>query len=65
MGAGVGDENAESCGAIRPLHIPLVIHPLRRTYVVVVSSGVLKGRRARHLPRAPLFGGPRLEVLRA
>jgi len=22
------------------------------------SSGVFKGRRARHLPRAPLFGGP-------
>ena len=27
------------------------------------SSGVFKGRRARHLPWAPLFGGP-LEVLR-
>ena len=36
VGAGVGEENAESCGAIRPLRIPLVIHPLRRTYVVVV-----------------------------
>ena len=33
---GVGDENAESCGVIRPLCIPLVIRPLRRTYVVVV-----------------------------
>jgi len=34
--AGVGDENAESCGAVRPLRIPLVIRPLRRTYVAVV-----------------------------
>jgi len=36
VGAGVRDENAESCGAVRPLRIPLVIRPLRRTYVVVV-----------------------------
>jgi len=36
VGAGVGDESAESCGVVRPLHIPLVIRPLRRTYVVVV-----------------------------
>jgi len=36
VGAGVGDENAESCGAIRSLVIPLVIRPLRCTYVVVV-----------------------------
>jgi len=36
VGAGVGDENAESCGDVRPLRIPLVIRPLRRTYVVVV-----------------------------
>jgi len=35
-GAGVGDENAESCGAVRPLRIPLVILLLRRMYVVVV-----------------------------
>ena len=35
-GAGVGDENAESCGIVCPLCIPLVIRPLRRTYVVVV-----------------------------
>ena len=34
-GASVGDENAESCGIVRPLRIPLVIRPLRRTYVVV------------------------------
>jgi len=35
--AGVGAENAESCGAVRPLRIPLlVIRPLRRMYVVVV-----------------------------
>jgi len=36
VGAGVGDENADSCGAAHPLHIPLAIGPLRRTYVVVV-----------------------------
>jgi len=29
------DENAESCGVVRPLRIPLVIHPMRRTYVVL------------------------------
>ena len=29
------------------------------------SSGVFKGKRARHLPRAPPFLGPPLEVLRA
>ena len=36
LGAGVGDENAESCGVVRPHRIPLVIRPLRRTQVVVV-----------------------------
>ena len=36
VGDDVGDENAESCGAVRPLCIPLVIRPLRRTYVVAV-----------------------------
>ena len=36
VGAGVGDENAEFYGVFRPLRIPLVIRPLRRTYVVVV-----------------------------
>ena len=36
MGAGVRDENAESCGIFRPLRIPLVIFPVFRTYVVVV-----------------------------
>ena len=35
-GAGVGDGNAESCGFVRPLSIPLVIRPLRRTYVAAV-----------------------------
>jgi len=34
--AGVGDENEESCGVVRPLCIPLVIRPQCRTYVVVV-----------------------------
>ena len=36
VGEAVGDENAESCGVVRPLRIALVIRPLRRTYVVVV-----------------------------
>ena len=36
VGAGVGDENAESCGVVQPLRIPLVIRPLCSTYVVVV-----------------------------
>jgi len=35
VGAGVGDENVESCRVVRPLRIPLVILPMRRTYVVV------------------------------
>jgi len=35
VGADVGDENAESCGTVCPLRIPLVIRSLRRTYVVV------------------------------
>jgi len=35
MGAGVGDENAESCGAVRPLRIPLVLRPLRRALETV------------------------------
>ena len=35
-GAGVGDENSESCGVVCPHRIPLVIHPVRRTCVVVV-----------------------------
>jgi len=36
VGAGVRDENAESCGGgvVRSLRIPLVICPVRRTYVV-------------------------------
>jgi len=36
VGAGVGDEKAESCKVVRPLCTPLVIHPIRRMYVVVV-----------------------------
>jgi len=35
-GAGVRDENVESSGVVYPLRIPLVICPLRRTYLVVV-----------------------------
>ena len=37
VGTSDGDENVESCGAIRPLRVPLAIRPLRHTYVVVVS----------------------------
>ena len=36
MGVGVGDENAESCGIVHPLRIPLLIHPLRCMYGIVV-----------------------------
>ena len=36
VGGGVGDENAEPCGVVRPLHIPLEIRPLRLTYVAFV-----------------------------
>jgi len=36
VGAGVGNENPESCEIVRPLRIPLVIRLLRRMYVVVV-----------------------------
>jgi len=36
VGAGVGDENAKSCGVVRLLRIPLVLRPVRRTYVVFV-----------------------------
>jgi len=35
VAAGVGAENPESCGVVCPLRIPLVIRPVRRTYVVV------------------------------
>ena len=34
--AGVGEESAESCGIVRPLHIPLMIRPIRRTHVVIL-----------------------------
>jgi len=33
MGADVGYESTESCRVVRPLRIPLVIRPVRRTYV--------------------------------
>ena len=33
-----GDENAKSCGVVRPLRIPLMIRPLCRTFVVVVRE---------------------------
>ena len=34
VGAGAGDENAESCWAVHPFRIPLVIRPVHHTYVV-------------------------------
>jgi len=37
VGAGVGDESAESCEVVQPLCLPLVIRPVRRTFVVVVT----------------------------
>ena len=36
VGTGVGDENAESREVVQPLCIPLVIHPMRPIYLVVV-----------------------------
>jgi len=42
VGAGVGNEYAESCGVVRPLSIPLMIRPMRRTYVVVVRWVVVR-----------------------
>jgi len=38
LGSGVGYENAEPCGVFCPLHIPLVIRPLRCTYVLAVRK---------------------------
>ena len=35
VGTGDQNENAESCGVIHPLRMPLMIRPLRRTHVVV------------------------------
>ena len=35
---GVCNESAESCGVVRPLHIPLFICPLRCMYVVLVRK---------------------------
>jgi len=45
MGVRVGDENTESCGVVRPLHVLLMVHPMRRTYVVIVrrTDGLLCG----------------------
>jgi len=36
MGADVGDESTESRSVLQPLRIPSVIHPERRTSVVVI-----------------------------
>jgi len=37
----------------------------QQSNAIITHSGVFKGRRARHLPRAPPFLGPPLQVLRA
>jgi len=36
VGTGVGDESSESCRVVRPPRTPLMVRPLRRTYVLVV-----------------------------
>jgi len=36
VGGYVGDEIAKSCRVVHPLRVPLLIRPVRRTYVVVV-----------------------------
>ena len=36
VGSCVGDEIAKSCRVVHPLRVPLLIRPVRRTYVVVV-----------------------------
>ena len=33
---GAGDESTESRKVVQPFHIPLVIRPVRRTYVIAV-----------------------------
>jgi len=38
VGTGVKNENTEFCGVVCPFRIPLVIHPMRRTYFVVVRK---------------------------
>ena len=35
---GIWNWNAESCGVVRPLRVPLMFRPLRRTYVVAVRE---------------------------
>jgi len=36
IGAGVGDESAESCRVVQPFRIPLVIRPVHSTYAILV-----------------------------
>jgi len=40
IGAGVEDENVESCGAMHLLRIPLVIHPLR--HMLLLSDKLMR-----------------------
>ena len=41
VGVGVGDESTESRKVVQPLHLPLVIRPVHRTYVVVFRTDEL------------------------
>ena len=41
LGAGVGDENVESCRIVHPPCIALMIHPVHRSYVVVRKTDEL------------------------
>jgi len=41
VGAGVGDENVESCRIVHPPCIALMIHPVHRSYVVVRKTDEL------------------------
>jgi len=49
VGVGVGDENTDSRSVVRPLRLPLVIRPERRTCAVVVrqTDELLGGRYKR------------------
>jgi len=47
LGAGVGDENAESCGVVRPTHIPLVIRPQCAARMLLLSDKLMSCFRRR------------------
>ena len=41
VGASVGDESAESCRVVGPPRIPLVVHPVRHTYSMLLSDSLM------------------------